>query len=55
VAPGEVDLDRIAVEFGEDLAELLAAHVHAADDEGWLRFLRQIAELWFTVPAYRHE
>jgi pimeloyl-ACP methyl ester carboxylesterase len=55
VAPGEVDLDRIAVEFGDDLAELRAAHLHATDDEAWVRFLRQIAELWLTLPAYRDD
>jgi pimeloyl-ACP methyl ester carboxylesterase len=52
VAPGEVDLDRIAREFGDDLAVLRAAHVHAASDHAWVRFLRQIAELWLTLPAY---
>jgi pimeloyl-ACP methyl ester carboxylesterase len=48
-------VDRIAVEFGEDLADLRTAHVHAASDDDWVRFLRQIAELWLTLPAYRDD
>lgn len=55
VAPGQIDLDRIAIEFGDDIAQLRAAHVHAVSDEDWVRFLRQIAELWLTLPAYRDD
>jgi len=55
LAPGEVDLARIDVEFGDDLADLRAAHVHAASGDDWVRFLRQIAELWLTLPAYRDD
>jgi len=49
-APGEVDLDRIAV--GDDMASMRAAHLHAASCDQWERFLRQIADLWLTVPSY---
>ena len=55
IAPGQVDLDKIAAEFGEDLADLRAAHVHASSDADWLRFLQQIAQLWLRLPAYTNE
>ena len=51
-APGEVDLDRIGVEFGDELASLRTAHIHASSDHEWLRFLQQISQLWLTLPHY---
>jgi pimeloyl-ACP methyl ester carboxylesterase len=55
IAPGEFDVDRIAAEFGEDFVDLRRAHVHASSDALWLRFLRQIAQLWLRPPVYSNE
>ncbi|MEJ7585413.1 MAG: hypothetical protein WKF43_15330 [Acidimicrobiales bacterium] len=43
--PRRVDLDRIAAEFGDDMASMRAAHVHVASRDQWECFLRQIADL----------
>lgn len=50
--PGQVDLGRIGAEFGDDLAPTRAAHEHVRTDADWAAFLRDIATLWHTVPAY---
>ena len=50
--PGDVDIDRIIADFGDDLEPMRAAHGRAADDAGWLEYLQQISTPWHTVPSY---
>ena len=50
--PGDVDIDRIIADFGDDLEPMRAAHGRAGDDAGWLEYLQQISTLWHTVPSY---
>lgn len=52
-SPGEVDLDLVAEEFGEEFyRQTRAAHATIRDEQEWLGFLRQISRLWLTVPRY---
>jgi pimeloyl-ACP methyl ester carboxylesterase len=50
--PGDVDIDRIIADFGDDLEPMRAAHGRAGDDAGWLEYLQQISTPWHTVPNY---
>jgi pimeloyl-ACP methyl ester carboxylesterase len=51
VAPGEVDYERLAMEFGPFFDAIKTAHGRG-DQDYWRTFLPQIATLWITVPAY---
>lgn len=50
--PGEVDLDRLAKEFGPYFEQIKVAHAHHYGPEYWRAFLKQISTLWLTVPTY---
>ncbi|RYH00157.1 MAG: alpha/beta hydrolase [Alphaproteobacteria bacterium] len=49
--PDEVDYDRLAAAFGDFFTFIKTAHGRGEADY-WQRFLRQIARLWHTLPAY---
>ncbi|MDB5538526.1 MAG: hypothetical protein JWQ89_253 [Devosia sp.] len=51
-APGEVDFERLAREFGPYFEQIKLAHAHHYGPDYWRSFLRQISELWLTLPSY---
>jgi pimeloyl-ACP methyl ester carboxylesterase len=50
--PGEVDLDRLAKEFGPYFEQIKVAHAHHYGPDYWRAFLKQISTLWLTLPTY---
>lgn len=50
--PGEVDFERLAREFGPYFEQIKLAHTHHYGSDYWQPFLRQISELWLTLPRY---
>lgn len=50
-APGKVDYERLAQQFGSFFETVKVAH-GGGEPQYWRRFLPQIATLWHTVPAY---
>lgn len=51
-SPGEVDFGRLAREFGPYFEQIKVAHAHHYGPDYWKSFLRQISELWLTLPRY---
>ena len=52
LAPGVVDFDRVAAEFGPYFEQIKRAHAYHYGPDYWQPFLRQISELWLTLPHY---
>lgn len=51
-APGEVDLERLAAEFGPFFEQIKLAHAHHYGPDYWREFVAQISSLWLTLPHY---
>lgn len=51
-SPGEVDLGRLAREFGPYFEQIKVAHAHHYGPDYWKAFLGQISELWLGLPHY---
>ena len=51
-AAGQVDLDRMAAEFGPYFDQIKVTHMHHYGSDYWRSFLVQISELWHTLPTY---
>ena len=51
-APGEVDFERLATQFGAFAETIKVSHGKKEDPDYWRRFLPQISELWLTLPSY---
>ncbi len=54
-APGEVNLEQVAAEFGPYFDHLKTAHAHHYGQDYWHSYLRQISELWLTLPRYSEQ